>query len=177
MRKIILLIIALILLTGLTGCGIYNLANFVLPDDAGFMQVVESLRTPREISDYMTENFTYELHGFYAPDPYTLWKTGKGDCNDFATFGMFIANYHNYETYLLRIHFKNYYYDHYIAIYIEGNYYNFSDNQHYFALKYSDFKNIAELISSYMYQKCGYIYSEYIVYDYDMNIVRTGYNN
>jgi hypothetical protein len=173
MKKIILSILILILLTGCSG--LYNLNNFILPDDIEFLALIEELDTPEKICQYMADNFTYELYAFYTPDPYMLWQIKQGDCNDFATFGMFMANHHNYETYLLEIYFKNYFYNHYVAIYIEGDYYNFSDNQYYFTLKYSDFKNIAEFISSFMYQKYGYIYLKYIIYDYDMNIVETGY--
>jgi len=88
MKKIILLILILILLTG---CGIFNLNGWICPDDGEFLAVIEELDTPQKIGDYMLENFTYEAHNFYAPDPYTLWKTKKGDCNDFSTFGVFIA--------------------------------------------------------------------------------------
>ena len=83
MKRLLILLILLIALT--TGCGIYNLSYFTVPDDIEFIQVFESLRTPQEISDHMMNNFTYELHGLYAPDPYTLWKTGQGDCNDMST--------------------------------------------------------------------------------------------
>ena len=45
-----------------------------MPDDLEFLEVVESLDTPEKICGYMKENFTYKLHPFYAPDPYTFWK-------------------------------------------------------------------------------------------------------
>ena len=51
MKKIILIIIVLILLTGCNE--IYNLSNFILPDDAEFLALVEELDTPYKIGQYM----------------------------------------------------------------------------------------------------------------------------
>ena len=173
MKKIILLILILILLTGCSG--VYNLNIFVLPGDTGFIEVVKSLRTPQEISDYMMRNFTYEKHGLYTPDPYTLWKTGRGDCNDMSTWGCFVANYHNYKTWQIRIFYPNDpFWQHWIAIYKEDIWLSFTDNQYYHPINATSFREIVEYDSYYL---TGKIWIKFIVYDYWNNIVGTGYNN
>ena len=166
MKKLILLSMILIFLTG---CGLYNLDNFVLPDDLGFLALIDELNTPRKIGDYMEGNFTYEFHDTYALNPYELYKFRKGDCNEFVDFGTYIAGYHNYETYQLGIYYKNF--KHRIAIYREGNY-SITNNQ-YYSFGYDTFLEIVEYDSNLR----DIIWSKYIVYDYNNNIVETGENN
>ena len=171
MKKLFLLSILFIFL--LSGCDIYNLNYFTLPDDAEFLALVQELDTPQKICDYMSDNFTYKLHTFYALDPYILWQNKEGDCNDFATFGIFIADYHNYETYLIKV-FNETSLRHYIAVYKEYDYYSITDNQYYF-LGFNNFKEIVNFDSEYMIPNRKW--SKYIVYDYDMDIFETVYNN
>lgn len=164
-----LLIIFLISLIFLSGCGLYNLSNFTLPDDLEFLSLIEKLDTPKKICDYMKKNFTYEPHAFYAPDPYTLWKTGKGDCNDFATFGIFVANYHEYETYVIKIKFKNdINFSHCIAIYSEKKL-SYSDND-YYEYGFDNFQEIVERVCFYRNKN----YVEYCIYNYSMEVIEGG---
>ena len=165
MKKLSLILILLTSIILLSGCGIYNLNCFTLPDDIEFLALIQELNTPKKICQYMADNFTYEAHAFYAPSPYTLWKTGRGDCNDFATFGIFIANYHDYETYLAKIYYKNTNYQHILAVYKENGYYTFSDNQYYnpYGQSYILFSDIIQIYNGWL---------SYIIYDYDMNIVK-----
>jgi len=151
--KIILILILCLLLTGCSF--IYNLTNFVMPDDLEFLAVVETLDTPKKISDYMIENFTYEFH-LSAISPYVLWQTEKGDCNDFSTFGAFIADYHGYETYQIKIYLKNTLMTHCIAVYNEGRY-SFTDNQYYY-YGYDTFEEIVK-------ESCKHVGYEYISYE------------
>ena len=175
MKKILVLIIALILLIGLTGCGVYNLANFVLPDDTEFLETIEKLSTPLEISDFMMKNFTYKLHSLYAPDPYTLWLTKKGDCNDFSSFLTWVANYHSYETWQIQIfYFVDPLWKHWIAVFKEDIWLTFTDNQYYFPINTTNFREIVEYDSEYL---TGKIWTKFIVFDYNNNIVETVYNN
>ena len=58
----------------LSGCGVFNLSNFVMTDDLEFLALVEELVTPKKIVDYMSDNFTFEQHNYYALNPYILWK-------------------------------------------------------------------------------------------------------
>jgi len=165
MKKLILIILLTILLSG---CGLYNLNWFTLPDDTEFLTVIESLDTPKKISDYMQGNFTYELHPFKAVDPYNLWITGKGDCNDFSTFGTFMANYHGYKTYQIKMYLQNTLYIHFLGVYVEGNY-SFTSNQYY----YCDFNTFREIVE----ENCKHIAYEcksYKVYDYENNLIEVG---
>jgi len=174
MKKVILLIIVGLILTLLTGCsGVFDLGGFVVPEihKTEFMACIEQLYTPQKIANYMQENFTYEKHAFYAPSPYTLWLTKNGDCNDFSTFGVYAANYHGYETYQVRIFYKNFSGKHCLAIYKENGLYNFSDNQYYFPVNYDNIYDIVKLDSQWMYYCYGYIWSKYEIYDYNNNLI------
>ena len=170
MKKVISLIIILILFTGLTGCGSYNLSFFIIPNDTKFLETIGRLSTPSKISDYMIENFVYKANPFTAISPYTLWKTRVGDCTDFATFGAYIANYHGFTIYQLKIFYDNF--KHQIAIYSENNFYSITTNQNYYCY-FIDFIDIVNFDSI----RRNATWSKYIVYDYDNNIIETGYNN
>ena len=171
MKKLPLILILLTSIILLSGCGIYNLNCFTLPDDIEFLALIQELNTPKKICQYMADNFTYELHIFNILSPYQLYITQKGDCDDFANFAIFISNYHGYETFLVKICYKNYAINHYLAIYKENGQYNFSDNQYYFSVNYDKFSDIVLLDSQWMYISYGYTWSKYIVYDYWNNIV------
>ena len=167
-----LLIISILSIMFLAGCGVFNLNGWVCPDDLEFLAVVESLDTPEKIANYMEENFTYEMHVFYAPDPYTLWKTGKGDCNDFATFINFVASYNSYTSYMARIYWKNSsFWTHYIGIIKLDDNYVFFDNTVLINGEFSTFREIIER-DSIVQNK---IWAYYKVYDYENNIIEEGY--
>ena len=170
------LIISILLIIFLTGCGgIFNLNGWICPDDLEFMAIIERLKTPQEISNYMRENFIYEAHAIYAPDPYTLWKIKKGDCNDFATFGVFVAHWHDYETYLVKILYDNTLEKHWIAVYTEDDGLSFTDNQYYFnnyGYFFDTFREIVEFDCKYFPDK---ELKKYVVKDYENNIVEEGY--
>jgi len=165
MKKIFILLILSILL--LSGCSsIYNLNNFVLSDDAEFLALIQELSTPQKICQYMADNFTYEAHLGKPLDPYQLYLLKKGDCDDFTNFNRYFSNYHGYVTYQISIYYENYN-GHCITIYKENGSYNFSDNQYYFSVNYNTFIEIVELDCFLQ----NLTWSEYIVYDYDMNII------
>lgn len=170
MKKVLLSIIILILLTGCSG--LYNLNNFVLPGDIEFLALIEELDTPEKICQYMADNFTSEQHD-YPLTPYQLYITKKGDCDDFAAFARFIANYHGIETYQILILYPEpiYYITcwHAIAVYREGNYFTVSENQWYWDwVRFNNFGSIMNVFNG---------WSKYIVYDYWNNIIEIGYNN
>ena len=166
-----LLVLFIILTIFLSGCSLLNLNDFVLPNDIEFINTIKTLDTPEKICNYMKDNFICEPHVFYILNPYQLYITQKGDCDDFANFSIFISNYHGYETFLIKICYKNYAINHYLAIYKENDLYNFSDNQNYFPVNYDNFSNIVKLDSQWIYDSYGYIWSSYVVYDYWNNIV------
>ena len=163
MKKLLFLFI--ILAVFLSGCGIYNLSLFTIPDDTEFLALIQELDTPEKISNYMLENFTYEIHDFYSPDPHTLYLTKKCDCNDFSTFGIFIADYHGYETFQIKI-YDNTLYQHYVAVYNEDIWYSITDNQYY----YFGFDNFKEIVDYDCYIR-NKVWTKYIVYDYWNNII------
>ena len=173
MKKAILIIFILSIIF-LTSCsGIFNLNGWICPDDLEFIVLIEELDTPQKISTYMIDNFIYEKHDFWTPNPYFLWKRGKGDCNDFATFGIFVANYHGYETYSIIISYNNTSTKHMIAVYVEDDGMSFSDNKinscflskHYF----DSFKEI--VYYDWRYHLAN-VFSGYVVYDYWDNVVK-----
>lgn len=168
MKKFILLITILILLTGCGG--IYNLNNFMLPDDSEFLAVVESLDTPEKITNYMEDNFTYKLFRLANFSPYNIWKNKKGDCNDYMAFSTWIANYHGYKTYHIIITFIDEKDRHSIAVYKESKY-SFSDCEMYFLPEYDTFLEIVEY-DCFLRRKN---WSKYTVYDYNMDIVEVEY--
>lgn len=124
----------------LTGCGIYNINSFVLPDDLEFIQTIEQLDTPEKICQYMFFNFKYELQKYGVKTPYELWKTKKGDCNDFSKWVEFVGSYHGYETYQMRLIKEGI--NHWLGIFkIEGKYY-YTDNQFYCSTPYVSLEEI-----------------------------------
>jgi len=173
MKKLFILFILLTLF--LSGCNIYNLNFFTIPDDIEFIALIQKLDTPMKIADYMTDDFEYEEHPYIVLTPYELYNIKKGDCTDFATFAQFIAHFHGYETYLAKINYSDYIHGHCITIYNINGYYHFSDNQYYTSTGYSKFRDIIEADARICQIDKTWI--SYIIYDYDMNIVEKGTNN
>jgi len=163
MKKYIIILI-LIALT-LTGCGIYNLNYFVLPDDLEFIQTIEELDTPLKITQYMFFNFDYKIQKYGVKTPYELWKTKKGDCNDFSNWVAFVGNYHGYEMYQLRLIKPGI--NHWLGIFnIDGEYY-YTDNQFYCSTPHASFKSIYDFYNIIYNNK----YIGYQVYDYNTNLI------
>lgn len=158
----------------LTGCGftltpIYNLNNFVIPDDNEFLVIVESLATPEEIVNYMDENFEWVLSLLWCYSPYQMWlaNTKAGDCNDMSNFAVWVANYHGYETYQIRVFYEKEHIKHFLGVFVEDGKMNYSSNEKYYELQTLSFKTIAE-------DNCRRFRKElkkYKVYDYEMNII------
>lgn len=166
MKKLLILLILLTLF--LSGCGVYNLSNFVLPNDLEFISCIEKLDNPQKICNYMKENFTRKDNIFYNPNPYELWLCQEGDCNDLATFAIFVANYHNYTTYQIQISFKGTFIKHVLAVYLEDDGYTYSNFKAYRPIYASSFK---EIVSDYFSISLEYKLKSYKVYDYDMNLI------
>ncbi len=136
-----------------------------------FLVVVKELDTPQKICAYMRNNFEYELHTIYTPAPHILWENKKGDCNDFSTFGVYIANHHGYKTYQIFINFKKTTLGHTIAVYKENGKYNYSSNWEYFPIQANNFKEVVEHYFSFDDE---YELKNYKVYDYEMNLIEEG---
>jgi len=160
MKKLLILFILLTIF--LSGCA-FDLNGWVVPDDPGFLALVQELDTPEKIGNYMLNNFIYEIHDIPLT-PYQLYKTKKGDCDDLAIFGIFIANYHGYKTYHITIVLENGM-GHYLAVYVENNKYNYSNNLNYCPVNVSTFKEI--ISHSFKHD----IWKTYTVYDYWNDVV------
>lgn len=151
----------------LTGCSVFNLNDFVLPDDLEFINTINKLDTPEKICNYIKENFTYKENLFYNPSPYELWLTQEGDCNDFCTFAIFAVNYHNYPTYQIQISFKGTFIKHVLAVFLEDGKYTYLNIKAYYPLYASTFN---EIVSHYFIDHELELKS-YKVYDYNNNLI------
>lgn len=169
MKKLLLTIYILATIIVLTSCGMFNLGSWTTPDDAEFIACIEKLDIPKKISDYMRQNFTYKAHMVYAPSPYEMWRDKKGDCNDMSTFGTFVANYHGYTTWQIKIFYKGTIHTHQIAIYDEDIWLSYTSLQRY----YSGFDDFRETVNC----DSGDIWTKYIVYDYWDDVIEVGYND
>lgn len=163
--KKLLIPLLILLIFFLSGCVVFDLNGWVVPDDPEFLALIEELDTPQKIGNYMLENFTYEIHDFYTLDPYELWQTKKGDCDDFSAFGVFMADYHNYETYQVEI-FDNTWFTHYVAVYDENIWYSITDCQDY----YFGFDTFREIVD-YVCDIRNKVWTQYIVYDYWNDVI------
>ncbi|MCK4448731.1 MAG: hypothetical protein KAW56_16820 [Candidatus Marinimicrobia bacterium] len=170
--KIALLIISLIFLSG---CGfVYNLTNFTIPDDENFIKVIESLDTPKKICAYMEDNFEWEFTTF-AYDPYTMWliNTKAGDCNDHSTWAIFVAHYHGYEVYQIKVwaDYEGYpsWVFHLLGVFVEDGKYNYSSNWRYFPIQVDTFR---EIVDHHIGTWDVKLY-KYKVLDYEMNIIES----
>ena len=163
-------LITIVLLTiFLTGCGVYNLTNFTIPNDNEFVAVIESLDTPKKICQYMHDNFEHKVTIFACYDPYIMWllNTKAGDCNDYATWAMFVAHYHGYEVYMAIV-YSGSIYSHALAIFVENGKYNYSSNDVYCPVQVNTFKEIIDCHAKSWNIKV----KSYKIYDYNMNLVK-----
>ena len=161
MRKY--LILSIIMLVVLSGCGI---GSFIMPNDTEFITVMNNFRTPKEIVNYMAENFEYEYHPLINLNPYKLWLGGKGDCDDMYRFAALAGELNNIEVYKLVVMF-NICYGHAFAVYREGDMYSFSSNYSYYEPEYISFKDIVEYFFDTEWKN-------YKVYDYSNNLIENG---
>lgn len=155
----------------LSGCGVFNLGDFVLPDDVDFISCIETLDTPEKTCNYMKDNFIYKENLFYNPDPYELWLNPFGDCNDFVTFAIFATHYHHYPTWQIHIHFKGTFIKHILAVYLEDGKYNYSNIKAYCPICASSFNEI--VLHYFINHELELKF--YKVFDYDMNLIEKIY--
>ena len=174
-----IIVILIVLMIPLIGIGvnsetelICNLKNFDLPSDVEFINLIVSLDTPKKICDYMKANFEYEVHNDYAFNPYELWKIKKADCNDYATFAIFVAKLHGHEVYQVFIGLPEEEYGknqaHMIAVYVEDGVYTFSDCDYYIGLGWESIEDIMAIYYEWEYYK---------VFDYNMKLIKEVIND
>ena len=170
--------IALLIIVCLSGCGIFNLNYFIMPDDLEFIAVVESLDTPEKICQYMRENFEHVIT-FFAYSPYQMWllntQTKYGDCNDYSTWAIFVANYHGYETYQICVD-ADYGggWKHTLGVFVEDveGRYSYSSNDEHYNIHANTFKEIVD----HHIKRRGIKLNNYKVYDYNMKLIERGTN-
>ena len=173
MRKIIVLVLIPCIL--FIGCNVfYNLNSFILPNDDEFDQAILKQNIPRKICLYMQENFDFMLH-ILNYSPYQMWlenvKNKVGDCNDYSTYAVFVADYHGYETYQICMFFKGgFFWGHALAVYVENGRYTYSSNDIYHPIYADDF---SEVVSHYI-EHSGLELSFYRVYNFQMKIIERG---
>lgn len=155
MKKLILIVSLIICLIACTGCKLFDLNDWVAPNDTEFTQLVSELDTPYKIAKEM-QNFTWNI-SIHTYSPYQMWLANleewndTGDCDDYATFGMYIANFHGYETYRITMWLKTQYWynlplilPHVITVYVEEDKYTYTSNQYYFPLYVDTFQEIVD---------------------------------
>jgi hypothetical protein len=126
----------------------------------------------------MKENFEHEMNLWSCYSPYQMWlanlKSRAGDCNDMSCFASFVANYHGYETYQIHVIYERDLISHFLCVFVEDNRYTYSSNFNYVPLSYvNTFKDVVNHYLPFQTKK----FKEYIVYDYNNNIVERGYND
>jgi len=163
MRKY--LILSIIILVMLSGCGIGDFNSFVVPNDTEFRTIMNNLSTPKKTCSYMADNFTFKFHPVYAPDPYELWENREGDCNDFAWFVIFMAHYHGYEVYRIKIK-ESFFKYHSLGVFVEDGFYTSSSNMSYYPWSCETFREIVNI------HRNDWI--SYQVYDYEKNLIEVG---
>ena len=165
--KIIKVLLVLAMTVVLTGCGLFDLSSFIIPDDSEFIATVESLDTPEKACQYVMDNFEWEKH-ILNYSPYQVWlvnKANTGDCNDMACFLAFVTHYHGYEIYQIVTRFKGTLISHALCVFVEEEQYTYSSNQYYHPIYVDTFKEIVD-----HYERSLEITS-YKVFDYEGNVV------
>jgi len=120
--------IALLIIMFLSGCGIYNLDNFTIPNDIQFLECVAGLDTVPLIAQYMEDNFTYKIRPYNTLSPYGMWKIREGDCTDYGAFGVFAARYNGIEAYQVLIYYSDGTLNHINAVYKVEDYWVLTDS-------------------------------------------------
>ena len=165
MKTLLVLFVISIILS--SGCGAFNPNDIILPDDLEFIQTVKILNTPEKISNYMQDNFAYKENFYSDPDPYVLWLSREGDCDDMSTFATTCATYHGIPVYQIHLYFKGICICHSLAVYLENDKYTYSSNQNYFPVYVSSFDDI---VLDY-FKSDGREIIYYNIYDYQNNLI------
>ena len=177
-----LLIISILSIIFLTGCGLFNVNGWICPeDDQEFMELVNSLNTPEKICKYM-ESFKWNI-SLHTYSPYQMYLANlkdyndTGDCDDFATFATWVARYHGYEVYRIYLwgKFTGFYglpliLPHVMGVFVEDGKYTYSNCYLYNPLYADNFKSIIQ-----DYELTQYPVIFYKVYDYENNLIEKGY--
>jgi len=182
MKKILMTIILAILIVLLLGCKMFNVNEWTTPQDIEFTQLISEYDTPKKICQYM-QNFEWNI-SIHTYSPYEMYLANlenwndTGDCDDFAAFGMYVANLHGYTTYRIQFWCKTWWNNipvllpHVMTVYVENDKYTYSSNSHYFPLYTDSFEAIID-----HYEKWEITIRSIIswkVYDFEGNLIERG---
>ena len=159
----------------------FDLTDWTAPNDSEFTAIIAEHDTPAKICDYM-QHFDWNI-SIHTYSPYRMYLANledwndTGDCDDFATFGTWIAHQHGYEVYRIQIwvKFDSFYclpliFPHVMGIYVENGKYTYSNNQIYRPLFVESFQEIIDDYESYSYSVISWK-----VYDYNNRLIERGY--
>ncbi len=101
-----ILILILILTAVLVGCSQHQSEQDTLSPTTSqedeFNEIVKSLDTPQELSDFMEKYFSIEERGgCSAYEPQEFFKLQKGDCKDYSAFSSLVLARHGYNAQML----------------------------------------------------------------------------
>ncbi len=85
------LIVFLILALTISAFALYGVFDLTGYNSATVNSVMASYNTPTKIVGYMASNFSYVASPTVAYSPYQVYVQKWGDCNDFATYGIYCA--------------------------------------------------------------------------------------
>lgn len=173
-----ILILSLLCIGLLSGCYIrvpyssffiFNLCNWSSSNSA-FNNCINDLKTPKEICQYMKDNFHYK-YVIRGKSPYGMWLNTWGDCRDHSCFGRYAAQQHGYTAYdmYMTLIKSGYNASHIVGIYIEGSSYSYSSDSTYHS-GYNSFQQIARaaalevgatLVGWVVYDDCRYVINSY----------------
>ncbi|GAF79164.1 unnamed protein product [marine sediment metagenome] len=150
-----LLIISILLIIFLAGCNGFDLSSWVCPNDQEFIALLDSLNTPEKICKYM-ESFEWNV-SIHTYSPYQTYLANlegwndTGDCDDFAAFAVYAANWNEIEVYRMMLWTKyiGFYglpliLPHVMTVFVEDGSYTYANNYLYRPLFTKDFQDIAD---------------------------------
>ena len=167
--KYLILLLVLALMT--SGCGLFNISGFVMPDDLEFYELVMSLDTPQKIDAWLTKYCSYKESPYHSLSPYEFWKLKEGDCNDFADFAEWVAHLHGIKTYTVLLLLKDTWFSHVLTIYVENGLYNYQNVKSYRTIQADNF---FEVVDHWQSTEKNYSCNYYKIYDYESKIIEKG---
>lgn len=94
---------------GSTGQYLTDTASAQVGDERTFEQVIEQIKTPEQLSEWMKRNINYrgDINEKDFRAPQETFKLGYGDCDDFALFASFWADYHGIDNVIISLYNDN----------------------------------------------------------------------
>lgn len=154
----------------------FNLNTWILPNDFRFWTCLWDLKTPKEICQYMADNFNYQRHKI-SYSPFEQWLYKNGDCNDYSSYAVFKAHINRYETWQIHIVFTKFLQipvGHVLGVYYEDGY-TYSDCWIYNPIHVDSFISVVHHYLNQRGKSSNYL-NYYRVYDYENNVIEANKN-